>query len=123
MKVLETFHDFLNDKESEFYHKINYDEYQSMSTIEYFTTDEVESIINIVEKYKYQYHIVKDLDNTIVKVSIEKKLDNLDNSLFEIYKYDDEWFTVRYRKGNDQDIWKCDQLDGLLKLIDYCLSN
>ena len=72
---------------------------------------------------------ISDLDSSSGSVSIDMEINNWFN--IDIDSFEDEWFIVKYRDGFIQDVpsircdlevWKCDQVDSLIKCINMCLD-
>lgn len=111
-----------------YYSEIGYDEYRDMSTTVEFSKRDIEALMRM------------DPDRKIFDFGVEKgetSFDDVEIVSFYfnfgqgpnykwyngcIYKYEDDWFTVRIRGGNMtmspvDHIWKCDQIDGLVRLL------
>lgn len=105
------------------YFEIEYEEYRDMSTIECFSKLDIEMIRRLDPDRKF-FSSGEREDTELISFYFEKGDDPFQPYRYrgEIYKYDDEWFTVRIRGGNMTQnkvdhIWKCDQIEGLVRLL------
>ncbi len=90
---------------NEFYLEIDSNEYYKLlKNFEPFSSLEINRILLLFPKIK------KCNNGTLIKI----EYDNIIN----IYKLDDEYYLVKFIKQNTNH-YKCDQLEGLMKLLTY----
>lgn len=109
--------------ESSDWKEITYDEYRDMTYTEEFTEREQKEITEFLTPL---------INNTRIGINkvTNKWLNHPDvtenriyfctnfktfTKQYVIYKYDDDWFTVKNLNGTE--IWKCDQMHGLKELL------
>lgn len=112
-----------------YYSEIGYDEYRDMSTTVEFSKRDIEDLMRLDPDRKiFDFGVERgetsfdDVDLVSFYFSFKRKESQPALYNGQIYKYDDDWFTVRIRGGNMtmspvDHIWKCDQIDGLIRLL------
>lgn len=120
MKHLKYFKEALES--NEFYQQITYDEYKDLSTIEYFTQIEVDTIKDYLNDNKsdsINIQIEKS-DDEVYEINVKSYKTPIHYSSITIHKLEDDYFLVRDNpnsQGNANYFYKTGQLEGLIKLL------
>jgi hypothetical protein len=89
---------------------ITYEEYREMTYTEEFTKREQKEITDFLIN-----ECEADIpDATHTRIYFQSSV-YFNSRQYVIYKYDDDWFTVK--SLNATEIWKCDQMYGLKELL------
>lgn len=127
LKLFEAFNDeiisdnTLNESVSnDYYHSISYDEFRDADSggIEYFTNKELEEIKKCVNSKKLGFDVDSSRGGPWQVFIESKPYYSATNITNIVYKNSDEWFIVAMNTNLSPEYFKCDQLEGLLKLIE-----
>ena len=99
-------------EDNEYYQEISSEEYYEYPNISY-NQKEINRLENVFRDYSVES------DDQLVVVQITNKFD----AFGYIYKLPDEWYLVClvHHQPNDSGYYKCDQLEGLIKLVQVLL--
>jgi len=116
-----------------YYSEIGYDEYRIMTDAVKFSKRDIEALMRLDPNRKiFDFGVeMDDVEMVSFYLNFTKKESNPAQYSLpwnykwyngQIFKYEDDWFTVRIRGGNMttspvDHIWKCDQIDGLVRLL------
>jgi len=106
-----------------FYHQITYDEYVDLSTIEYFTQHEVDTIkdyLNDNKSNSIDIQIEKEKTGEVCEIYVKSYKNPIHYSSITIHKLEDDYFLLRDNpnsQGTANYFYKADQLEGLINLL------
>ena len=102
--------------DNEFYAQISRDEYDDMyNDVVDFDKSDIKTLLNLYPKY-----LSVDIDSfsLILRVNTNRKNKYLFGS---IYRLPDEWYVVQVRINYHKVYYKCDQQQGVIKLLEDLL--
>jgi hypothetical protein len=121
MKYLKFFNEALES--NEYYSQITWEDYKELSTIEYFTKHEVDTIKDYLNNNKsdsIDVQIEKERTGEVCEIYIKRYKNPIHYGIITIHKLEDDYFLLRDNpnsQGTANYFYKTDQLEGLIKLL------
>ena len=115
MKFIKKFNESIND---EYYYSTDYEDFNKNTRVEEFSELDIDILTKLCKKNKIKLNLYDNTDKVISIVLYFSSHTNLNENKMIIYKEEDEWFIVSYKKSSSITYYKADQMDGLLKLIE-----
>jgi hypothetical protein len=121
MKYLKFFNEALES--NEYYTQITWEDYKELSTIEYFTQHEVDTIKDYLNNNKsdsIDVQIEKEKTGEVREIYIKRYKNPIHYGSITIHKLEDDYFLLRDNpnsQGTANYFYKADQLEGLINLL------